>query len=107
MRTVTILEGREYRIESIGNGTFTALIHKPTGKRAFFQGEDSGFFIDAVDAAENAFPAYSADQIGAHLWCDHEYGSVAEHTRVFAWGPYSRLSDKRTIIPRGDEAGVL
>lgn len=107
MRTVTISEGPEYRIESTGNGTFYTFTHKPTGKSVFFQGDDAVLFNVEMGAAEVAFPTFSPDEIAAHLWCDCEYGTVAQHTRVVPWGPYCRLSDKRTFVPAGDVPAIL
>jgi len=97
MKTVTIGEGREFKIESTGNGTFYTLTHKPTGKSTFFQGDDAAEFRAMLDSAERAFPTYSQDQIGAFLWCDCEYGSVAQHRTVRPWGEYCDVASRRVI----------
>lgn len=106
MRTICVHEGPEYRVNSTGNGLFYTLIHKPTGKSVFFQGDDAGLFREALtDAEENT--GLAIDDIGAFLWCDHEYGTLAQHEKVVPWGPYCRLSDKRTFVPAGNVAAIL
>jgi len=106
MKTVIISEGPEFKIESTGNGAFYTFTHKPTGKSVFFQGEDSGFFRDALTAAEDAFPQFSPDQIGWHLWCDCEYGSAAQHQPVEPWGPFSRIYPRVTFA-RFEQVGPV
>lgn len=107
MRTVKISEGPEFRIESTGNGLFMTLIHRPTGKSVFFQGDDAHTFTAALYDAERAFPTFSPDQISMHLWSDCEYGSIATHTKVTPWGPYCRMGDKRTFVPCGNVPAIL
>lgn len=107
MRTVTILEGPEFKVQSTGGGTFYTLTHKPTGKSAFLQGEDASRFSDEIEAAWTHFPTYSPDQIAFHLWCDCEYGSIATHAPVVPWGPYCRTATRRTFVPWGNVEPLL
>lgn len=101
MRTVTISEGREFRIESTGNGWGYTVTHKPTGKSLWLQDQDASNFRCDLGDAERAFPAFSPDQIAMHLWSDCEYGSLATHKAVVPWGPYCRTATRRTFVPCG------
>jgi hypothetical protein len=99
MRTVTIIESPSFRVESTGNGWGYTFTHKPTGKSVWLQDEPASFFRWELENAESNFPDYDIEQIALMLWCDCEYGSIAQHMPVEPWGPFSRIATRLTFVP--------
>jgi hypothetical protein len=77
MKTLTIMEGDRYSLESYGNGWGYTLREKASGLSVWLQDDDAAQFRDELDALELAHPRDTTDAILDALWSDFEYGSAA------------------------------
>lgn len=89
MKTVTIMDGREFRLESSGNGWGYTLTEKPTGKSLWVQDDTAANFRCDLGDIERAQPGYSADRVLGYLWSECEYGSLATFPTIRPWGECS------------------
>jgi hypothetical protein len=66
-----------FKLECWGHGVAYALTHKPSNRSIYVQGDDASQFERDRDAAENAFPDKTDNEIMAWLWDQCDYGCVA------------------------------
>jgi hypothetical protein len=77
MKTVTLLNGERFILNSFGNGLSYLLSDKLTGMEYFSQGDDADFFRGDLASVERRNPDYSPDQVCMVLWDLYDYGSAA------------------------------
>jgi hypothetical protein len=75
-KTVRIMEGAKYALDSTGNGwAYTLRMFLPERRSVWFQDDDATQFREELAALEAARPNDSPDSILGALWCDFEYGT--------------------------------
>ena len=77
MKTVTIMQGQRYSLDSSGNGWAYTLRDSETRQSVWLQDDDAAQFREELETLESRFPNHSTDAILGMLWFDFEYGRVA------------------------------
>lgn len=68
MKSCILYETPTFQVASWGNGLSYALLHKPSGRDIFFQGEAAEEFRNEIEAGEALDPSIPYEDIFAEQW---------------------------------------
>ena len=77
MKTTTICNTENFRVNSIGNGLCYEFIKKSNNHFVFFQGDDAAEFENEKGKAEKAWPNVPTDTILELVWGINDYDLIA------------------------------